>query len=206
LWSNGATNNSISVSPTVTTSYSVIVTNTNGCSAASSPVTVTVNSLPTVSLSLNPDTFCISAATSNLSGGLPNGGIYSGPGVSGGGYFNPGVAGGGLHDIIYTYTDVNNCSNSDTAQIYVDLCTGIESFSVNQNISIIPNPNNGIFSLNSFNKISSIEIVNVLGEKIYSSVINSNKLEIDLSTQPRGIYFVEVMVGNERRTKKIILE
>ncbi len=57
LWSNAATTQSITV--TTSGNYSVIVTNANGCSAASSSSTVTVNALPTAIISANGNTtFC----------------------------------------------------------------------------------------------------------------------------------------------------
>jgi hypothetical protein len=46
-----------------------------------------------------------------LTGGLPNGGTYSGAGVLGG-YFDPKVAGLDSHLIRYVYTDSNMCSDS----------------------------------------------------------------------------------------------
>ena len=56
-WSNGATTQSITVS--ATGNYSVTVTNSNGCSATSAPVSVTVNTLPIANItSLNGNTFC----------------------------------------------------------------------------------------------------------------------------------------------------
>ncbi|MFM8596585.1 MAG: PKD-like domain-containing protein, partial [Flavobacteriales bacterium] len=56
-WSNGATTQSITVS--ATGNYSVTVTNANGCSATSTPVAVTVNTLPIANItSLNGNTFC----------------------------------------------------------------------------------------------------------------------------------------------------
>ncbi|MBK8885785.1 MAG: hypothetical protein IPN46_04245 [Saprospiraceae bacterium] len=47
VWSNGATEASITVSPTATTTYNVTVTDGNGCQASTS-VTVTVHPLPTL--------------------------------------------------------------------------------------------------------------------------------------------------------------
>ncbi|MBK9581733.1 MAG: hypothetical protein IPO48_07500 [Saprospiraceae bacterium] len=49
VWSNGATEASITVSPTATTTYNVTVTDGNGCQASAS-VTVKVNPLPTPSI------------------------------------------------------------------------------------------------------------------------------------------------------------
>ncbi|MCL2132756.1 MAG: gliding motility-associated C-terminal domain-containing protein, partial [Bacteroidales bacterium] len=46
-----------------TANYSVSVINTNGCSGASAPVTVTVNPLPDVRLSASPSTICFGEST-----------------------------------------------------------------------------------------------------------------------------------------------
>ncbi|MDP4281415.1 MAG: FISUMP domain-containing protein [Bacteroidota bacterium] len=97
--------------------YSVFPT-ANGCTSPTSVnYTVTVNPLPTVTLdSLNP--VCINIPPFTLTGGLPAGGSYSGPGVSGG-VFNPAIAGTGTHIITYTYTNSNNCTGTDSKSITV---------------------------------------------------------------------------------------
>lgn len=57
LWSTGATTQSITVSNSG--SYIVTVTNANGCSKSSAPVSVTVNSAPTALITAGgPTTFC----------------------------------------------------------------------------------------------------------------------------------------------------
>jgi large repetitive protein len=57
LWSNGAITPSIAVS--AAGSYSVTVTNANGCSATSAATSVTVNALPAATVSASgPTTFC----------------------------------------------------------------------------------------------------------------------------------------------------
>jgi len=70
LWSNNATTQSIIVS--ASGSYSVTVTNANGCSATSSPTIVTVNPLPTAAITPSgATTFCqggnvtLTASTAN---------------------------------------------------------------------------------------------------------------------------------------------
>jgi len=70
--------------------------------------------------------------------------------------------------------------------------------------SIFPNPSSGIFSIRSLEMISEIKIENVLGEKIYSSQINSNKSEIDLAKQPQGIYFIKVNSEKGTAIKRLI--
>ena len=69
-----------------------------------------VNSLPVVTAPANFE-ICVAGSPQTLTGGLPVGGTYSGPGVSNG-IFNPSVAGVGVHTIIYSYTDANGCTNS----------------------------------------------------------------------------------------------
>jgi len=78
---------------------------------------ITVNPLPVVTC---PENFsvCLEAEPWMLYGGLPEGGVYSGTGVSDG-MFNPEVAGPGDHVITYTYTDENTCVNFCTFTIHV---------------------------------------------------------------------------------------
>jgi len=92
-------------------------TDANGC-VNSDTATIVVNALPTVTLTdFTP--VCVDASPFTLTGGSPTGGVYSGPGVSGD-TFDPATAGVGTHSIIYSYTDVNGCVNSDTATIVVN--------------------------------------------------------------------------------------
>jgi predicted transcriptional regulator len=67
LWSNGATGASISVSPANNTTYTVTVTNANGCTATANRA-VTVNAVPTASVSGN-NTICAGATTSLTANG-----------------------------------------------------------------------------------------------------------------------------------------
>ncbi|WP_242927046.1 PKD domain-containing protein [Pontibacter vulgaris] len=100
----------------VTRTYTLTVT-ANGCTSIADEVTVTVNPLPVVTLGSFND-ICVSAGTITLSGGLPAGGSYSGPGVSNG-QFDPAVAGVGTKTITYTFQDAQGCSNSATSTITV---------------------------------------------------------------------------------------
>jgi hypothetical protein len=66
LWSNGSTNPSIQVSPSTTTSYSVVGQAAGGCTVQI-VTQVTVNPLPAVSAIVNPSVLCV-GKTATLSG------------------------------------------------------------------------------------------------------------------------------------------
>lgn len=75
--------------------------------------------------------------------------------------------------------------------------TGILNHRMDEKITIFPNPGNGIFSIQSDVKISLIEVKNMLGENIYSVQPIDNDAVIDLSNQPKGVYFYQFKRGLE---------
>lgn len=103
------------VSPTVTTTYTVIMS--DGSFPTNGSVVVVVNPLPVVSITGENASYCANNVTDTLIG-LPLGGIFIGAGMSGN-IFNPGVAGAGNYDVIYVYSTLNGCINSDTVQMNV---------------------------------------------------------------------------------------
>ncbi len=78
------------------------------------------------------------------------------------------------------------------------------------NVSVYPNPGSGIFIINNNVHISLIEIYSMLGDKIYSSdhfqTNTSSRFQIDLSNQPKGIYFVKIYNGDKIHTEKIVIQ
>ncbi len=91
-------------------------TNASGCSNSQSQ-TVTVNALPVLTCPANL-TICLTGGSITLPTANPAGGIYSGTGVNAE-TFDPAVAGVGNHQITYTYTDVNGCTNTCSFTINV---------------------------------------------------------------------------------------
>ncbi|MCK9467062.1 MAG: T9SS type A sorting domain-containing protein [Candidatus Absconditabacterales bacterium] len=69
---------------------------------------ITVHHPPTTTLNIPTGTTCIQYAPFVLTGGVPTGGVYSGPGVDNN-VFDPALAGAGTHQILYTYTDPYGC-------------------------------------------------------------------------------------------------
>jgi len=88
-------------------------TDNNGCSNADTMTSV-VYPLPTVSFGTIASAFCDNDNSISLSNGTPSGGTYLGNGISGN-TFDPQQAGLGADTLVYTFTNSNNCTNSDTA-------------------------------------------------------------------------------------------
>ncbi|MEK6615947.1 MAG: T9SS type A sorting domain-containing protein [Bacteroidota bacterium] len=74
--------------------------------------------------------------------------------------------------------------------------------------SVSPNPTDGKFQVAIGNlQFAKIQIMDVLGNIIMSSVIGHQSSVVDLSGTPRGIYFVKVLDTNGNfGVKKIIIQ
>ncbi|XOV67912.1 MAG: M43 family zinc metalloprotease [Fluviicola sp.] len=185
VWSTGATTQDIDV--TTSGTFDVVYTNTNGCSATSSSITVTVNPLPTVSLAAL-DQVCDYTPSFTLSGGTPSGGTYSGPGVAGGD-FDPATAGLGTHTITYEYTDGNGCTNTATQDIIVDACLSVNDLT-QPGLLIYPNPtNNEIFV--ELEGEFSYTVQDARGRLITTGNA-TNKTSVALNSVETGVYFINV--------------
>ncbi len=85
---------------------------------------IEISSYPTVTFTA-PSDLCIDEGLQNgLGGAIPNGGVYSGPGVTDNGNgmnysFNPTTAGIGTHTISYNFTNAAGCSASASDLIEV---------------------------------------------------------------------------------------
>lgn len=76
---------------------------------------------------------------------------------------------------------------------------------------VYPNPSNGVFSLDIkkedfIQETYKVRIVNIVGQTVASKEIESNmETKFDLSTLPKGFYFVRVEVGKQEVVKRIVL-
>lgn len=98
-------------------------TNANGCSDTDTR-TATVRALPSVNAG-SDQTVCITDANFALSGS-PSGGSWTGPGVSGNRFY-PSSAGAGTHNLTYSATNANGCTNTDVRRIIVNPVTSVDA-------------------------------------------------------------------------------
>ena len=82
-------------------------------------------------------------------------------------------------------------------------------FSIKPEVTIYPNPTNGIFNIDFKNDVNSIRVVDILGKVVYSEKIASASADttkrIDLSNLNNGLYIVSVTNDNGTSNYKVIL-
>ena len=116
----------------------------------------------------------------------------------------------GSIDYIVTASNTLGCSNTATTTVVVDPCTGIEN-NDGINISIVPNPSNGMFYLNveGINETVMLNIYSINGQVLYTEQVDNTGLinkHIDLKSYPKGMYFLRLINSNMTHTEKIIIE
>jgi hypothetical protein len=206
-WDNGVADG-VAFSPVATNVYEVTGTDGNGC-VNTSTITITVNSLPLVTIDALPAVVCVYTADITL-GGNPANGAFSGTGVSGT-TFSPATAGTGTYTITYAVTDANGCYNEETVDITVDNCTGIATNDATA-IEVYPNPTSGLFTMsiaNSTIATVTISVVDMHGKIVYNNLTKGLASEfqevIDLSGLAKGMYFVQMNFGSETKIEKLII-
>ena len=156
---------------------------------------ITVNTNPTVNFDLSFTEICSNDYPVLLTGGLPTGGIYSGPGVTDS-IFIPSQATVGISYIYYTYTDINNCATTDSSYVKIHqapvanagkdlrICAGTST-----NIIVT----GGDFYLWNTNETTSEIIVAPLDTTVYTVIAynyNSNNSFICTDTDSVFVYVI----------------
>ena len=92
------------------------------------------------------------------------------------------------------------------AKVSENVGAGVNEFSDWELNSIYPNPSQGIFTIQANNPITKLSVTNLMGQIVYRKAINSLTTTLDLTSQSKGIYFIEIFCGEARKTQNIILQ
>lgn len=174
---------------------------------AFSPATLTINLGDSVKFTLggSHNAVEVSEATWNENGNTPLPGFST---AFGGGLVLPGQLTMGTH----FYVCSPHASFGMKGTIIVQNTTGITRNSSNEGISIFPNPSNGNFQLEiNSSKVTGnylLEVYDLQGNKPYknSDLKPQNSYRIDISSLPKGIYFVKLFDGAEIYIRQIIIQ
>jgi uncharacterized delta-60 repeat protein len=185
-WSNGATTSSIRVSPVLTTTYSVTISNQLGCSANGTKL-INVkdircgNKMDNVTVCQHSKWSAVQAKTICVSPYLVPAFLY------GGSYL------GACTDELVTEPALTN--------------NDIENNTLTSGIQVYPNPTNAAFTViarvNSKEKII-INVYDASGRKIEKKQIFANEFIVIGSAYKPGIYYMESLIGNAMIKTKLI--
>lgn len=181
-----------------------------GSPVMSDVIIMTMHSLPLVTWnSYTYDTVCWHWEDLLLTGGEPEGGYYSGNGVSAG-YFSPQTAGYGFHTLYYTWEDENNCASTDSVEVFVDYCTGIIESRSSGKIRVYPNPASGnvyIRNLDVNTNLREINLYDLFGRLVYatSEAGGDQIFQLPVANLNKGVYLLEIFTGTERFVERLII-
>jgi hypothetical protein len=129
----------------------------------------------------------------------------------------PGLPNDSVYTIFIDLTTTNHTTLDfwvDSVGVYIlaDTATGINNtISLVDAFEIAPNPASDVINLlfnSKTNSITSIAILNTLGEEVYqiqSNVVSgSNRIAINLKDLANGVYFIQLNDGVHQQTKKLI--
>lgn len=87
--------------------------------------------------------------------------------------------------------------------------TGLSTPELNNNLKVIlyPNPaSSKVMIENKTKEMSTITIINAMGEKVYSSILASTITTLNISDFAKGVYFVSINTKKSSRVEKLMVE
>jgi hypothetical protein len=188
--------------PTISVSTTYYVEATNG-DCTTSKVAVTASISPTAApTGFANQTFCAGETVGLISVTGSNIVWYDAP--SSGNVIPPGTAlvSGTTY---YASQTVTSCESPTRLAVTMTLggCLGNEEFVANV-IKLYPNPVVDFVTISSTEMMTNLEVVNILGQIVFSKSVNENETTIDMSRYSSGSYIVRVLVDDKVKIFKVI--
>jgi hypothetical protein len=219
-WKKGSTNilgatNQSYVPTTTSTSYKVVVTNTQGCSKTSAAIGVTVNPLPSATITAQGSTtFCAGDSVvleANSGTGLTYQWKKGVNNISGASNLNYTAKTAGTYKVIVT--NANSCSKTSSGKVVSVNCRLSISGNEEKGFELFPNPTNGIVTLkfnSEVNQNSDLIVADITGRDVINEIVTlskgENEFNFDMSNLVKGIYLVKLKTLNTENAYRIVKE
>lgn len=102
------------------------------------------------------------------------------------------------------YFDFNYPVTTNEETTFIDEIMATSDASLNSTISIYPNPTKDNLTVNSENKIQSIELFDATGRIIRTILVNDNKNVVKLGSLNNGIYILRIHTEKGTTVQKVI--
>jgi hypothetical protein len=100
-------------------------------------------------------------------------------------------------------------SRVDNIFVYGDVITGISQNASVNNIRFYPNPTTDIFHVNNLAGDNiTVEVYSTLGSKVLTQVSEEKDIVVDMRTQAKGLYYVQIVnnVSQNKTTGKLVVK
>ena len=108
-----------------------------------------------------------------------------------------------VNETTYYVTQTLEDCTSEALAITVTVILSTENFDKDA-FSFYPNPVSDVFNVSYNEEISSIAIVNMLGQTVMVQTVNATSAQMDLSTLATGNYVAQISINGTVQTVKII--
>ena len=107
----------------------------------------------------------------------------------------------------YDYSDINNCQVLNAAiSDYISQNLGIGEVSESASVRLFPNPANGFAVIESESPMLRVSVVDAMGRcPLMIPADGEQRLRLDLSSLPTGLYIVRVQTASGMATRQLIL-
>ncbi|MBL7933332.1 MAG: T9SS type A sorting domain-containing protein, partial [Bacteroidia bacterium] len=201
-WTGGENNDTVVVTPPVTTSYTVSANSGPGC-WTSKVVNVKVNPLPLITIVPPSATVCPGDFLSLEAMGVLSFTWQETNSNSPILMINP------AQSTIYNVmgVDLNGCQNTASVGIIVDPCESVAEHEGDKALKIYPNPSSGLVNLDfGSNAIRTVLVTNSMGQKVFETVLTESAGQINLGHLSKGVYFISVDENKNSTKHKLIID
>jgi Alpha galactosidase C-terminal beta sandwich domain/Secretion system C-terminal sorting domain len=167
------------------------------------PLSVTFDSIPS-KLPNSPD--FTPSATSNI--GQPiNFEIASGPAT----IVNNKVHLTGVNGTVYVIAKqqitTNHCAALPQVRSFkVVTPNAVQNTPNEPTITLFPNPIQTVLTVTSTESMDNIHLVDITGKKVLSKTVQANTINLDVAHLPKGMYCLQVFIGDKLFVKKVFIE
>ncbi|WP_347066131.1 T9SS type A sorting domain-containing protein [Flavobacterium sp. WV_118_3] len=202
------TGSTVSVSPATTTTYTVRGTNpTTGCYTEST-VTVNVTAAPAAPTGSATQTFNVNAPSDATVANLVATGtavVWYATEADAIANVNPLAPTTQLVNgaIYYAMHTVGGCRSLTSLAVTATVTLGSASFNM-PGLKYYPNPVVDKFTVTYTNDITSIEVFNLVGQRVIAVQPNATTALVDMSVLPTGAYILQVKANGQSQSIKVI--
>jgi hypothetical protein len=201
-WYSAATGGTALSSTTALSTGTYYVSQTSGgCESPRTAVSVTVTSVPAPT----------GAATQSLSSLLTLGDIVvTGSNITW--YASAADAASGTNPLAstqllanttyYATQTINGCRSAASLAVTITTLAN-QDFDMTQ-FTYYPNPVIDLLNITYSQDMTSVKVFNMIGQQLMSKQVNSNTIQVDMSSYANGAYFIQVTTENAMKTVRVI--